>query len=150
MLKFKTSGYLEQPDNGEKKRVFVLKISCNGKFLIFKATSIEWVQVEISKVYGKYQRGGILETNLMYPFVKWVHKQDRKKILIEVIFASNNGYEVLKFELNQLIEHFGRPECLNANNVPHIPKTEVAKKGSGWLTQNEALNFRKLLTKYNY
>jgi hypothetical protein len=69
---------------------------------------------------------------------------------VEVLFTTINGYEALKYELSLLEEWFGKKECLNKNNIPHIPKTIMAKKGANWLTQNQALNFRKLLTKYDY
>ena len=128
----------------------VFKLSIGDKFYIGKTSNLLFIKSEIQTVYGKYLRGGVLESNLFYPVVKELHKYEKPILFIEILFESDNGYSVLKYELEQLEEHFCSKNCLNKNNIPHIPKTVVAKKGSNWLTQNEALNFRKLLTKYEY
>ena len=128
----------------------VFKLTVGEKFYIGKASNILFIKTEIQKVYGKYLRGGITEDNLFYPVVKELHKQDKPTLELEVMYQSDNGYNLLKHELEQLEEYFGTKNCLNKNNIPHIPKTVAMKKGSNWLTQNEALNFRKLLTKYEY
>lgn len=130
--------------------VCVFQITIADKYYIGKSSNLLFVKNEIQSTYGKYNRKGLLETNLFYPIAKEIHKHEKPLVDIKVLFASSNGYDVLKFELQQLSEHFGKQGCLNLNNIPHIPKTVVAKKGSNWLTQNQALNFRKLLTKYNY
>lgn len=132
------------------RNVSILHISCGEKFYIAKTANVSWMIDEIRSVYRKYLDKGVLETNLFYPLVKYMYSKTIDTIRIEVLFISTDGYKVLKFELEQLEQHFGTKNCLNLNNVPHIPKTKLAKKGSNWLTQNEALNFRKLLTKYNY
>lgn len=138
-------------DKATKKRnISILKITCEDKFYIAKTVNPAWMVEEIKNVYGKYQRNGVLETNLFFPLVKYIYRHEIHKIKVEVLLTTTNGYQALKFELEQLIQHFGKPQCLNRNNIPHIPKTEVAKKGSGWLTMNQSLNFRKLLTKYKF
>ena len=128
----------------------VFKIICGEKYFIGKASSIEWLSSELKTTYGKYLRGGIPETNMFYPVLREYVSKELEELEIEVLFSSDNGYELLKFELEQLIAHYSKPGCLNPNNIPYIPKTTVAAKGSNWLTQNQALNFRKLLKKYSY
>lgn len=137
-------------DADGNRNVVILKLICGTKFYIAKTVNIEWMVDQIRRVYGKYHRGGIQETDLFYPLVRYVCKQDVQKIKIEILLVTTNGYEALKFELGFLEEFFGKKDCLNLNNIPHIPKTTYAKKGSNWLTMNQALNFRKLLTKYIY
>lgn len=137
-------------DSEGKPNISILKITCEDKFYIGKTIDIEWMAGEIRKVYGKYLRQGVREDNFYYPLVKYVYRHDLHKIKIEILLTTTNGYSALKYELEQLKEWFGKPDCLNKNNIPHIPKTVVAKKGANWLTQNQALNFRKLLTKYEY
>lgn len=143
MIKFKLPSVI--PSN-----VSIIKISCDDKFYIAKTSNILWIEKELQSTFGKYLRIGIPETNLYYPIVRLLYKQEKPKLVIDVLFSSDNGYDVLKFELQMLMEWFGTKDCLNKNNIPHIPKTTVAKKGSSWLTQNQALNFRKLLTKFKY
>lgn len=151
MLKIKLPSKLPEllDDNGSPK-VNILKIICEDKFYIAKTINIPWMVKELQKNYGKYLRGGIYETSLFYPLVKYIYSHEAHKLKIEVLFTTTNGYEALKYELGLLEEWFGKKQCLNKNNIPYIPKTVVAKKGSNWLTQNQALNFRKLLTKYEF
>lgn len=137
-------------DKSGDRNINIIKITSRDKFIIFKTVNIEWMISEIQSTYGKYNRNGVLETNLFYPLIKHVYGHEIHDIKVEILLTTTNGYEALKFELEQLIEHFGTKPCLNKNNIPHIPKTVVAKKGSNWLTQNEALNFRKLLLKYEF
>jgi hypothetical protein len=130
--------------------VCVFKILIGEHFYIGKSSNLNFVKSEIQNTYGKYLRNGISESNMFYPVVKKAHKNPTLPILIEVLLASDNGYEILKVELELLSKEFGKPLCLNMNNIPHIPKTAVAAKGSNWLTMNQSLNFRKLLSKYRY
>ncbi len=134
------------------RNVSVLRLSCGDKFLITKSANPDWMVEEIKKTYHKYldKDAGIYETNLFFPLLKYSYTHEFPIIVVEVLFTSTDGYKVLKYELEQLIQHFGTKDCLNTNNVPHIPKTVRAAKGSNWLTENQALNFRKLLTKYDY
>lgn len=152
--------------NGEKKMIdfndekakpvlsleerHVIKITCNDKYIITKCGSLEWLCKELSNTFGKYQRKGIDANNIYCKFVKYCYDNSIHKVHIECLFSSDNGYDVLKFELDKLSEVFGKKECLNTLNIPYIPKTIHAKKGSNWLTQNQYLNFMKLLKKYEY
>lgn len=145
----KTIPPLEEKKTG-LRNIHIIKITVRDKFMIFKTVNLEWMVEEIKKVYGKYNRKGIDESNLFFPLIKRIYGHEIHDIVIEILFTTTDGYQALKFELEQLMRFFGKEECMNRNNIPHIPKTVVAAKGSNWLTQNQALNFRKLLTKYNY
>lgn len=143
----------DQPSIVEVKGRAVVKLSFDDKFMITKAGALEWLCREINRTYGKYTRGvasGTVQDSLYFPLVKHCYKYSIDKVFIEIVFQSENGYEVLKNELEQLTEAFKDKNCLNTNNIPYIPKTTHAKKGSSWLKQNEYLNFMKLLKKYEY
>jgi hypothetical protein len=133
-----------------QRNKYVLRLSCGEKFYIAKTINYSWMIEEIKKTYSKYLKVGIPENNLFYPLIRHLYKHEISTIKVEVLFASTNGYQVLKFELQQLADHFGKKDCLNQNNIPHIPKSMRAKKGSNWLSVNEELNFRKLLKNYSY
>lgn len=152
MLQIKIPKELPPLEDKKTKRrnVSILKITCEDKFFISKTVNIEWMVEEIKSMYGRYQRGGILNTSIFYPLIKYIYNHKVHKINVEILLTTTNGYQALKFELEQLELWFSKQQCLNHNNIPHIPKTEVAKKGSGWLTMNQSLNFRKLLTKYEF
>lgn len=135
----------------DKPNISIVQILAEDKFYITKTANIDFLVTAFRKAYRKYfYRGGVSSSDMFYPLLRHIdrHKIDRLKI--EVLFSSTNGYLVLKYELEYLMEWFGKKECLNENNIPHIPKTVYAKKGSNWLTMNQSLNFRKLLTKYDY
>jgi hypothetical protein len=133
----------------ESKVVF--KLYVGDKFYIGHTSSIEWVAKEIKKQWGKYTDGDGVHTDLLwYPVLKEAAKYERPLLRFDIVMESASGYQILKHELSLFEIHFGEKHCLNQNNIPYIPKTTHAKKGSNWLTQNEMLNFKKLLTKYDY
>lgn len=132
------------------RNVSILMLTCGEKYYIAKTANPSWMIEEIKTSYGRYMKDLLPKDNLFYPLINFMYKQDNHTVKVEVLFTSTDGYHVLKFELDQLIQHFGTKNCLNKNNVPHIPKTKRAKKGSNWLTVNQELNFRRLLTKYQY
>jgi hypothetical protein len=144
------SNLLPIEDEMGRRNISILQLSCGNKFIITKSANPEWMVKELKKSNHKYLDKGLYETNLFYPLIAHAYKNNLHIVKVEVLFTSTDGYKVLKFELNQLEMHFGKPDCLNLNNIPYIPKTVLAAKGSNWLTQNQALNFRKLLTKYDY
>ena len=145
-MRLKTNIEGEIPE-GQKS---VFTATCGDRFWIGHTTSFFWLEPHLRKLFFKYHDGGIPETELYFPIIKAAAKMDRPTINLKVEFTHESGYQVLKHELGMLEEWFGKRACLNRNNIPYIPKTVRAKKGSNWLTDNEALNFRKLLTKYEY
>lgn len=125
----------------------VIQITAGEKYLITKSVNIPWTVEEIKSTYGKYMRGGILESNLFYDLVRHIHKSEDGRVKIDILFTSTDGYQVLKKELELLRQHYGKKGCMNKNDVPYIPKTTAAKKGSNWLSPNQFLNFMKLIKK---
>lgn len=136
----------------------VIKIVCGDKYIVTKCGSIEWLCKELDNSISRYRVSvssksiykGLSKDSLYYKFIKYCIDNDIKELELSVLFSSENGYDVLKFELEFLTINFGKRECLNINNIPYIPKTIHAKKGSNWLTQNQYLNIMKLLKKYEY
>ncbi len=137
------------PEIGYVKGVkYVVKIKVDDKFFITHVTSLSFLQKELQTTFGKYQRGGIFEKNLYYPLIKYLQRAESKKIIFDVVYENASGYRVLKTELELFAKEFGKPGCLNEENVPYVPKTTWAKKGSNWLTQTELMNYIKEEKKY--
>ncbi len=128
----------------------IVKVSMGDYYIITKCGSITWLDDEIRSTYRKYLKSGIPETNLCTAFIEALHKKETRYGQIEVLYQTINGYELLKKELELLMVHFGKRNCKNTNNIPYIPKTVHANKGSNWLKQNEYLNFMRLLKNYEY
>ena len=134
----------------EKGMKYVVKILIGEKYFITHVTSLSFLQKEIQNTWGKYHRVGIMEKNLYYPVIRQLARVDKKEVEFQVLYQDASGYNVLKFELGVFVEEFGKPNCLNEENVPYVPKTTNAKKGSNWLTPNEFLNYSKLIKQYEH
>jgi len=130
------------------KTTFVFQINCGESFYIGHTTSIDWLRKELASTYGRYHRGGIPDSNLFYKLLRCYHAQEKPELRISVVLETDNGYEILKQELLLLAASVGTKGCLNESYVPYIPKTVHANKGSNWLTQNQYLNFMRLLKRY--
>ena len=128
----------------------IVKVSMGDYYIITKCGNIAWLDKEIRSTYRKYIKSGVIETNFYIDFIESLGKTQTRYGQIEVLFQTTNGYELLKKELELLMEHFGKRNCKNTNNIPYIPKTIHANKGSNWLKQNEYLNFMRLLKNYEY
>lgn len=120
-------------------------------YYIGHTTSFEWLIKEIKSKWAKYVAGAGVDTdNLFLPILKAAANQETAIIILKVEFTHESGYQVLKYELEKMETEFGTKFCLNRINIPYIPKTIHAKRGSNWLTQNQYLNFMKLLRKYDF
>lgn len=126
----------------------VFSISCNEKEYIGHSMSLTWLADEITKTYGKYHRNGVRTDNLYYPLVKEYYGMVKPAMIITVLFETDNGYDLLKYELEMLAGLYGTSKCINASPIPYVPKNVHLKRGSAWLTKNQYLNFMKLLKKY--
>jgi len=136
--------------NREIKGNAIIKLSYGDKYIITKCRDINWLEKEFRSTLRRLADKELKRDNFYYKFAKYILSVDAKKVLCEVLYQTENGYDVLKKELQLLMEHYGTKDCLNENNIPYIPKTTYAKKGSSWLKQNEFLNFMKLLKNYDY
>ena len=140
----------EEPTNRS-----VIKVTVGEKYYIAKASSVIGFVKEMDAQHRRAFRPGDRTKNLYWPIVAEMIKQpdpENPVMTIEPLFSSNNGYLVLKFELEQLSKHFGKKNCINANNVPYVPKTTASAQAnkSTWLTPNELMNYSKLLKQYEY
>lgn len=132
----------------------ILKIVIGKKYYIAKTHNILWLGNEIEREVNKFQNDKAANLNKLYaPIVVYAVTQ-RLNIVFNVLFESTSGYQCMKFELEQLEKNFGKKNCLNQNNIPHIPKTVLTSplrpNGYVWLSVNDEINFRKLLSKYTY
>ena len=124
----------------------ILKIRCGGKYYIAKTHNILWFSNELPRQYDRYFNGTLPENGLYYPLIKYAFERSYD-LTFEVLFTDVSGYQILKFELDYLLKHFGKKTCLNQNKLPHIPKTQLNGTGAVWLQPSEEMNYRKLLKK---
>jgi hypothetical protein len=136
----------------KKKGRALIKLSFGQYYVITKCGEIGFIDNEIRTMHKRYlhNRDGIPTNGLYFRLIETIYKQELEFGIVEVLLQTTNGYDLLKAELKLLEDHYSKKYCLNSNNIPYIPKTVHANKGSNWLTQNEYLNFMKLLKKYDY
>ena len=129
----------------------VVKIKVGGKIYIAKTHNQIWLANELVNMYGKYQRELLKEDNLYYPVIKYAVSKGIQEIYFETLYSNVSGYRVLVYELEMLAKYFGKRNCLNANNVPYVPKTNYERPGAyTWLQRNEELNYTKQLKKWDF
>lgn len=132
----------------------ILKIVAGKKYYIAKTHNIQWLGHEIEREVTKFQNDKAANLNKLYAPIVMYAVTKRLNIVFNVLFESISGYQCMKFELEQLEKNFGKKNCLNQNNIPHIPKTVLTSplrpNGYVWLSVNDEINFRKLLSKYTY
>lgn len=149
MIKIKLPKEAELPKEEQPKSV--IRIDAGKWYYIGRSLNFEFIETEMKRVYkdimykGKHQ-----ENNLFYLLVKKIIDNAIENVTVSILFKSDSGYAVLKEELKHLEINFGKRYCLNQNNIPHVPKFKTENAPSKWLTHNEFLNFKKLLTKYEY
>jgi hypothetical protein len=127
----------------------VVKLKAGDKYVITKTGNIEWLCRELGNTLARYVDGQLPKDNLYYKLVKHIFDFGIKDITVQFLFNSDSGYEVLKFEQDQLDKFYGKKACLNIHRTSYMPRT-VNKDQipiSLWLKVNESLNFYKLLKK---
>ena len=129
---------------------YVVKIKVGNRFYIGRSVGFHFLRDELKKCFIQYKHrpDGLSVEHLYFPIVKYMVASGEETATVEILFKSENGYQVMKEELNQLIANYEKKRCLNANRFPHIPAFKTSKSTSKWLTHNEWLNFKKLVNQY--
>lgn len=127
----------------------VVKVKAGDKFVITKTGNIEWLCRELSTSLARYINNQLPKDNLYYKLSKYIFDYGINDIKIEFLFNSENGYEILKFEQDQLDKDHKKKGCLNLYRTAYMPRTKNPEgiPISLWLKVNESLNFYKLLKK---
>lgn len=127
----------------------VVKVKAGDKFVITKTGNIEWLCRELSSSLARYADGKLPKDNLYFKLISYIFDYGVKDITIEFLFNSENGYQVLKFEQDQLDKLKKKKTCLNRDRTAYMPRTKNPEgiPVSLWLTKNQSLNFYKLLKK---
>jgi|688.fasta_scaffold1028970_2 hypothetical protein len=125
----------------------LVKITAGNRFLIVKTKNLAWLFTELNKMQKKYVAQGVNKTNTYLPLIEHLYRRKLNEVSTEVLLHTENGYDILKMELELLREHYGTERCLNINSEPYIPAWNPKEKSFNWLTQNQLLNYYKLVKK---
>lgn len=136
----------EKPIEGQYS---CFKIYIGSKFYIAKTKTCLWLPTHLNRLIKQYNISGINPNDIYFPIVKQIHNTGYYECLIEFICQSDDPYDVVKAEFLALQENKENKKCINRNDKPYIPKYNSKTKMFGWLTQNQFLNYCKVLKKHN-
>lgn len=126
----------------------VYKLSFNDRYVIVKAKECDKSIEAIQKALNQFMRHSELQRkpqNLYYHFFSYVESKKEGTFIIETIKESDNPYELLKAEQENLWLAAKDVKCLNNNIEAYIPEYNEETGMYGWIPKSSVLNFRKWL-----
>lgn len=78
-------------------------------------------------------------------FYSYIKKNPALDFRVEVILESNNGYQLLKAEQEELTKAIRDKKLLNNNITAYIPKYRVDTQSYGWISRAYVMNFKRFL-----
>lgn len=124
----------------------VYKLSCNDHYVIVKAKDHIASVNAIQKAYNQFLRHSPSQRkrdNLYFHFFSYAEKRRSPEFSVEVLFESENAYELLKYEHDQLCKSRMDSKCLNNNIEPYIPQYNEDTMMYGWICKSSVLNYQK-------
>ena len=86
--------------------------------------------------------------NLYYELFSYIIDNPDCEFKIDVLFESNNPYQLLKTEFLELRRAKSDPKCLNNYFEPYIPHNTNKKGCSTWINKGYYLNFMNWKRKF--
>lgn len=138
----------------------VYKLFCGKKYVVVKGNNLAGSVFLIEKGYAAFlaagggsgkKKGGIGQkesdgvNTYYFKFYKHLKSNPTLPLQVEVIFESDNAYQLLKREQIELTKAFKDKNLLNNNITSYIPKYRSEKKMYGWIPRMSVLNFKKFL-----
>jgi hypothetical protein len=123
----------------------VCKVFYGGrKFVVVKCKDSMQSLKRIENSLNAFIRGGVNDKNgLYFHLFNYVQQNPNKKFKVQYLFESENGYELLKKEQEELDKNKHNPSCLNNQIEAYVPNYNEETEMYGWITKQEVLNFRK-------
>lgn len=138
----------------------VYKLYHKGKYIIVKGKNLASSIFFLEKGYAYFILGGGGSGNkntgeghkqwdgknsFYFKFYQWVKDNPSIETRIDVLFESEDGFELLKFEQQELDKSIKDKNCLNSNVQAYIPKFREKTNSYGWITIEEQIKFTKYL-----
>lgn len=80
-----------------------------------------------------------------FKFYSYIHDNPGLQFKVEVLLESNNAYQLLKKEQQELNIAIRNNKCLNNNITAYIPKYSSKTKSHGWISKGSVLAFKRFL-----
>lgn len=131
----------------EEDQPAVVKLHYENKYVVFKCKRLApMLKNQIEKPLGAYIRGTseLNESNLYRFLFEYVKEHPDGKFRVEILLESDNAYELLKREQQELDAK--NPDCLNWYLQAYIPEYNSDTQLYGWIRRTEYMNFKRWLS----
>lgn len=124
----------------------IVKISYGKAYVIAKCKSQPDALKRIENGLNAFIRGGKNNpVGIYYHLYNYVQAHPDNKFKVETLLETDNGYQLLKKEKQELDKGKTNPQFLNNQLEPLIPAYNDETDMFGWLKKNEVLNYNKWL-----
>lgn len=125
----------------------VVKLHFGNRYLVLKCKNLKTTISIFNhnlKLYLRHR--SIADDNLFCHSVKYISRQNISSGSVELILKTDNQYQLLVEEQNQLDAAAQDKNCLNNNFDAYIPEWDEDKQSYGWLSKAAVMNFKKYLS----
>lgn len=132
----------------------VYKLYYGDRYVIVKGKTLAGSIYLIEKGYANFisSWGGAGgkewddDANLFYKkFYLYIHKHPKLQFKVQVILESNNAYDLLVCEQNEIDACMSKKKCLNSNLYAYIPKFRPKTDSHGWISKTDVNSFNEFL-----
>lgn len=127
----------------------IVKITYGNRYVIAKCKLQSAGLKRIEDNVNSFIRGGKNNPDgLYYFFLNYIKRQPGHKFKVQTLLASENAYELLKREQEELEKGFQSKKIMNNQAQAYIPNyNEEKEMYGGWIPQIAVLNFNNWLKK---
>ncbi len=87
-------------------------------------------------------------TNTFYfKFYTYIHNNPGLKFRVEILLETNDPYQLLKREEQELRRCMNDKKCYNSNITAYIPKFRSKTNSYGWISKRNVADFRRFLSR---
>lgn len=139
--------YVIRGNNKNQEESCIVKIQYGNRYVIakFKTQSAGLKRIEDN--INSFMRGGINNPDgLYYHLLNYVKRQPQHQFKVKTLLFSNDPYELLKKEQEELDKGRNDKNFLNNQTKAYIPTyNEEKQMYGGWIPQIAVLNFNNWL-----
>ena len=127
----------------------VMKVTYDDKkYIIVKCKMAYNSLKSIENSLNAFIRGGINNPEgLYFHFFNYIKKHPHKNFKVEKLIESDNAYDLLKREQQELYNGLNDRSFMNNQVTAYIPSYNEDNKAYGWIPAHSVLNFNNWLKK---
>jgi hypothetical protein len=142
------------PNIDQETESCLYRLCYGDKYIIAKGKTLAGSIFLLEKGYayfiaggkdGKGHNEGDGKNSYYYQFYMHIWSNPGLEWRLEVLLETNNGYDLLKREQQELTAAFKDKNLLNNNLHSYIPKYRSSTKMYGWINKGHVLAFKKFL-----